>query len=224
LGTGTDTNTERGLLNVEPQTSKWIYIVLGILCLTPLVSPPTALFLGFIVANLLGQPFGKKLSKTTKMLLQVSVVGLGFGMNLFSAMEAGSQGLLFTIAVIGGTLLLGYMLGRLLKIDDRITGLISSGTAICGGSAIAAVAPVIQAGEKQISVALGIVFILNSIALFVFPAIGHSLLLSEEFCCRGSGRVGPQSVRSCNDCKARPCFMDNSGDYWLCGFFRKKIR
>lgn len=176
----TDTDNTNGLLKVNTSFSQGIYIILIIFCLSPFASPPLALLLGFITANLFGQPFSKKVSKITKILLQVSVVGLGFGMNLQSAIKAGGQGLLFTIAVIGGTLLLGYLLGRLLKTEKNITSLISSGTAICGGSAIAAVAPIIHATEKQISVALGTVFILNSVALFIFPFIGHSFNLTEQ--------------------------------------------
>ena len=101
-------------------------------------------------------------------------------MNIFSAMAAGRQGVLFTIVTIIGTLLLGAVLGKVLKIERKTTHLISSGTAICGGSAIAAIAPVVKADEKQISVALGIVFILNSVALFIFPLIGHRLGLSQS--------------------------------------------
>jgi uncharacterized integral membrane protein (TIGR00698 family) len=111
--------------------------------------------------------------------LQVSVVGLGFGMNVQTALQAGRQGILFTIASIAGTLSLGALLGYFFKIEKKTSVLVSCGTAICGGSAIAAVAPVIKAEEKQISVALGTIFILNSIALFVFPAIGHWLHLSQ---------------------------------------------
>src|SRR6201999_1640393 len=109
----------------------------------------------------------------------VSVIGLGFGMNVHSAIRAGEQGVLFTIASIATTLAFGFLLGRWLKVEQKSSFLISSGTAICGGSAIAAVSPVIKADEKQISVALGCVFILNSIALFVFPVIGHYFNLSQ---------------------------------------------
>jgi uncharacterized integral membrane protein (TIGR00698 family) len=107
------------------------------------------------------------------------VVGLGFGMNVHSALQAGKEGILFTVASITGTLLFGTLMGRWLNIEKKTSFLISSGTAICGGSAIAAISPVIKAEEKQISVALGCVFILNSIALFIFPLIGHYLNLSQ---------------------------------------------
>lgn len=169
-----------GILNLSLRQRKTILVLLAGLCLVPVISPPVALLGGLVAANLIGQPFGSKLSKVTKMLLQVAVVGLGFGMNLHSALRAGSQGMLFTMVSIAGTLLAGWGLGRLLKTDRKTSSLISSGTAICGGSAIAAVAPIIGADEKQTSVALGTVFILNSVALLIFPLVGHSLQMSEH--------------------------------------------
>lgn len=156
-----------------------MFLLVALACLTPLISPPLALLLGLIFANTIGHPFLQFNGKATKILLQVSVVGLGFGMNIHSALKAGKEGILFTIASILGTLVLGYFLGKVLKIESKISQLISSGTAICGGNAIAAIAPVINASGKQISVALGTVFVLNSIALLIFPAIGHYLHLSE---------------------------------------------
>ncbi len=153
------------------------FVALILFCLTPWCSPPLALALGLAFALTLGSPF--KTSKATKLLLQFSVVGLGFGMNLEKVMQAGRAGLLFTIATIAGTLLLGYLLGRAMRISSGTAHLISSGTAICGGSAIAAVGPVIEASDEEMSVSLGTVFILNSIALFVFPAIGAALQLTQ---------------------------------------------
>ncbi len=158
-----------------------LFVVAALICLTPFISAPIALLMGIVLAQLTGIPFPAffKDYKVTPRLLQYSVVGLGFGMNIFSAVAAGKQGVLFTLATIVGTLTLGALLGILLKIDRKTTHLISSGTAICGGSAIAAVAPVLRADEKQISVALGIVFILNSIALFTFPPIGRALHMTD---------------------------------------------
>lgn len=158
---------------------KILFIIAVALCATPLVTPPVALFAGLIFAQFIGHPFIQHNKKITTMLLQVSVVGLGFGMNLYSAMKAGSQGILFTIVSIIATLGLGLLLGRLFKTDEKTSYLVAAGTAICGGSAIAAVSPVIQAKEEQISVSLGIVFILNAIALFIFPPIGHWLGLTQ---------------------------------------------
>jgi uncharacterized integral membrane protein (TIGR00698 family) len=164
---------------IDLRAKKIIYTGLAVLCLFPIVSPPVALLMGLLVANLMGNPFATSTAKLSKVLLQVSVVGLGFGMNIFSAIKAGSQGVLFTVITIAGTLTAGYLLGRAFKIDKKTTSLVSSGTAICGGSAIAAVAPVINASKEQISVALGAVFILNSIALLVFPSVGHAFDMSQ---------------------------------------------
>ncbi|MCU1288262.1 MAG: putative sulfate exporter family transporter [Acidobacteria bacterium] len=159
---------------------KIVFFLLLVFCLTPFSSPPLALALGLIMALTLGNPYPEQSKKTTKFLLQASVVLLGFGMNLNSVINAGKTGVLFTIATIFGTLILGYFTGKVLKINDKTSALISSGTAICGGSAIAAVAPAINADSDEISVSLGTVFILNSVALFIFPIIGHSLNLTEN--------------------------------------------
>ncbi|WCT11740.1 YeiH family protein [Mucilaginibacter jinjuensis] len=167
------------LFNMNDNTRKVIFIFGIALCLTPFISPAVALLMGLVVAQFIGHPYLHLNHKATHILLQVSVVGLGFGMNVHSAMQAGKEGILFTIASISGTLVFGYLMGRWLNIEKKTSYLISAGTAICGGSAIAAISPVIKAEEKQISVALGCVFILNSIALFVFPVIGHHFNLSQ---------------------------------------------
>ncbi|RVT98405.1 putative sulfate exporter family transporter [Mucilaginibacter limnophilus] len=167
------------LLHINHTGRKVIFVICVALCATPFVSPAIALFLGLIVAQVSGHPYLHLNHRLTHWLLQVSVVGLGFGMNVHSAMQAGREGILFTVVSISSTLVFGYLMGRWLNIDQKTSYLISSGTAICGGSAIAAISPVIKADEKQISVALGCVFILNSIALFVFPVIGHYFNLSQ---------------------------------------------
>jgi len=154
-----------------------LFFALLLFCVTPWCSPPIALALGLALALTLGSPY--KTAKQTKLLLQISVVGLGFGMNLQKVVEAGRTGIVFTLATIIGTLLLGYLLGRAMQVSHGTAHLISSGTAICGGSAIAAVGPVIGASDEEMSVSLGTVFILNSIALFAFPAIGHALHLTQ---------------------------------------------
>ncbi|HXB07761.1 MAG TPA: putative sulfate exporter family transporter [Puia sp.] len=156
-----------------------IFAVAVLLCLTPLVSAPMALVLGLVVALFVGHPFLHLNHRATHLLLQVSVVGLGFGINAATALSAGREGFLFTVVSIFGTLGFGLMLGRWMRIDKKTSLLISGGTAICGGSAIAALAPVIRAEERQVSVALGAVFILNSVALFLFPVVGHWLGLSQ---------------------------------------------
>lgn len=167
------------LININDNAKKAIFIICVAFCLTPFASPAIALLLGLVIAQIIGHPYLHLNHKATHLLLQVSVVGLGFGMNVHSALQAGKEGVLFTIASITGTLVFGYFMGKWLTIEKKTSFLISSGTAICGGSAIAAISPVIKAEEKQISVALGCVFVLNSIALFVFPVIGHSLNLSQ---------------------------------------------
>ena len=161
-------------------TSKIFFLSAVVLCLFPFVSPPIALLLGIIFAQFIEHPYPHHNQRATHILLQLSVVGLGFGMNVSTALQAGKEGFLFTVVSILGTLVLGYVAGRFLKINHKTSFLISVGTAICGGSAIAAVSPVIKAEEKQISIALGTVFILNSLALFIFPFIGGQLHLSQS--------------------------------------------
>ena len=175
----TEKKSLRRFLEKSITAREVIFFVLVVLCSSPFVSPPVALLLGLIVAQFIGHPYLHLNHKATHILLQVSVVGLGFGMNVTSAMKAGKEGIVFTIVSIIGTLVIGYLMGKFLKIDKKSSYLISAGTAICGGSAIAAISPVIKAEEKQISVALGTVFILNSVALFIFPMIGHALNLSQ---------------------------------------------
>lgn len=160
-------------------SQKIIFIAAAVLSLLPFISPAIALLMGLILAQVMEHPYAAASQKATHILLKISVIGLGFGMNIFSTIEAGKEGILFTIASIFGVLTIGYLIGRLLKIDFKTSSLISAGTAICGGSAIAALSPVIKANPKQISVALGTVFILNSIALFLFPVIGHLLHLTQ---------------------------------------------
>lgn len=174
---GLDNHNQTFLLSENNR--KIIFILALILCLFPIMSPPTALLLGLILAQLVENPFSHLNHKAINWLLKISVVGLGFGMNIFNAIQAGRQGILFTIASIITVLTVGIIAGCYLKVDKRTSFLISAGTAICGGSAIAALSPVIKAEEKQISVAMGVIFILNSIALFVFPIIGHGLHLSQ---------------------------------------------
>ena len=156
-----------------------LFTVAALACLTPWISPPIALAIGLAIGLTLGNPWPKETSKATKLLLQASVVGLGFGMNMAAVIRAGTQGIGFTIATIFGTLLAGTLLGRALGIPSRTTHLIASGTAICGGSAIAAVGPVVGATDEEMSVSLGTVFILNAVALFVFPPIGVALGLTQ---------------------------------------------
>lgn len=157
---------------------KILFIILAALCFLPIVSPPIALFLGIIFVNIFGQVFNA--DKIIKIVLQVSIVGLGFGINLKQALQAGSEGFLFTVFSITLIVVLGIVLGYIFRIDKIITQLISFGTAICGGSAIAAIAPILKADGKQTSVSLGIIFLLNALALFIFPEIGQYFHLSQN--------------------------------------------
>lgn len=173
-------NNRKKFLDRNITTRELIFLLALVFCLSPLISPPLALLLGIGIAQFIGHPYMHLNHKATHILLQVSVVGLGFGMNVNSALQAGKEGFMFTVVSIFGTLLFGYFLGKILKINRKTSFLISTGTAICGGSAIAAVSPVIKAEEKQISIALGTIFILNSIALFIFPIVGKQFHLSQS--------------------------------------------
>ncbi|MDD3320590.1 MAG: putative sulfate exporter family transporter [Paludibacter sp.] len=157
-----------------------IYIVMAILCLTSYITPPFALFMGLIFALTLGNPLPVFNKKVSKYLLQISVVGLGFGMNLQESLKAGSDGMFFTIVSVTSVMFLGITLGKWLKVSKVSSYLISTGTAICGGSAIAAVGPIAKADESEMSVSLATIFVLNAIALFLFPALGHWLELTQR--------------------------------------------
>lgn len=151
-----------------------------VFCLTPWASPPIALALGLVLAQTVGNPFTSHTKAFTHKLLQFSVIGLGFGMNAHAAVQAGKEGILFTVVSIFGTLLMGYFVGKWLGLGKHVVHLISCGTAICGGSAIAAIGPVLRAKDEEMSVALGTVFVLNAIALFAFPPIGHALSMTQN--------------------------------------------
>jgi len=147
------------------------------------VSSPIALLLGIVFALTFGATYEKFTKLMSKKMLQYSVIGLGFGMNVTQAIASGREGMLFTIVSVFGTLAIGYVIGRkILKVDSQTSYLISSGTAICGGSAIAAVGPTIKARSESMSVALGVVFVLNAVGLFIFPYIGDAIgMTMKEF-------------------------------------------
>ena len=156
----------------------FLYLLLPLLCMCSFVTAPMALFCGILLAFLkIERPFEFK--KYSSPLLQYSVVLMGFGMNLQQVIEVSSKGIVLTACSVLLVFLLGMLLGRLLKVDRNTTMLISSGTAICGGSAIAAVSPIINAKDNQISFALTVVFVLNALALFIFPPIGGALNMGE---------------------------------------------
>ena len=166
-----------------PQASRYagyVYILVAVLCLTPWVTPPVALFAGLVFAFFLGSPFPVFNRRASRYLLQVSVVGLGFGMNLSESLRAGADGIVFTIFSVVGVMAVGILIGRLFRVDRQTAYLISSGTAICGGSAIAATGPIAKANEAQMSVSLATIFVLNAVALFLFPPLGHLLGLTQQ--------------------------------------------
>jgi uncharacterized integral membrane protein (TIGR00698 family) len=144
------------------------------------VSPPVALAMGLVFGLLLPHPYGREANKFSKFLLQASVVGLGFGMNLHQVLQAGRSGFVYTMLGICFALLAGMGLGALLGVQRVPAFLISTGTAICGGSAIAALGPITQASDEEMAVALGTIFVLNSVALLIFPAIGGALKLTQS--------------------------------------------
>lgn len=160
--------------------SKNIFFAGLILCASGLVSPPIALAAGLVYGLSFTHPYHLDAKRLSKLLLQVSVVGLGFGMNLTEVIHAGTSGFVYTAVSISVALLLGWSLGRLLNVGKKVSYLISVGTAICGGSAIAAIAPISQASEEEIAVSLATIFSLNSIALLVFPAVGSALHLTQN--------------------------------------------
>ena len=152
---------------------------LSVLCIW--ITPPVALFIGLLFALLCGHAYPKFNKIISKKLLQYSVVGLGFGMNLQASLASGKEGMAFTVVSVIGTMIIGMFIGhKLLKVNHDTSYLISSGTAICGGSAIASVGPVIKAKDSDMSVALATIFILNAIGLFVFPALGEWLGLTQK--------------------------------------------
>ncbi|MFR9603612.1 MAG: putative sulfate exporter family transporter [Rikenellaceae bacterium] len=159
---------------------KFAFIAIAILCATPIVSAPIALVAGFLFTFIFGHPMARFASQTTSWLLKASVVGIGFGMNVYEAMSVGREGFGLTLCSITIVLTVGYLLGRAMGLNRRMAHLISSGTAICGGSAIAAVAPAIEAKDEEISISLGVIFLLNSIALIIFPIMGHYFGLTQH--------------------------------------------
>lgn len=158
---------------------KYLYYIVALLCFFPFVSAPMALFCGILFSLLkIEKPFQFK--KYSSPILQYSVVLMGFGMNLQQVIEVSSKGIILTACSVLLVFLLGVFLGKILKVERNTTFLISSGTAICGGSAIAAVSPIVGAKDSQISFSLTVVFVLNAIALFIFPFIGHYFNMSQE--------------------------------------------
>ncbi|MCG6202735.1 YeiH family protein [Psychromonas antarctica] len=168
------------LTNSHWQKRDLIFFGFAILCLTPLITSPIALVIGFTLVTLGLIPKHLDINHLTKKMLSYSIIGLGFGINFEQAISASKDGIGLILISIFSTLTIGTLLTRAMKIDRKTGHLIASGTAICGGSAIAAIAPAINAKGDQTSLALAVVFILNSVALFVFPLLGHLLNMSQH--------------------------------------------
>lgn len=169
------------------QAAKLIYVLIIALIVFPFdhwglptITAPVALLAGLIFAFIFKNPYPKFNKKTSKYLLQASVVCLGFKMNIEESLKSGSEGMMFTVVSVIGVMALGVMVGYWLSLNRKTSYLIASGTAICGGSAIAAVGPVLKANENEMAVSLGVIFILNAIALFIFPPIGHLLDMTQQ--------------------------------------------
>lgn len=156
------------------------FFIAAVVCLTPWISSPTALLIGFILSSVGLVPDDLPVGKLTKKLLAYSIVGLGFGIHFKEALAVTGDGIGLIIASIFGTLLVGTLVAKRIGLNKKGAYLISAGTSICGGSAIAAVSPAIRATDAQTGLALAVVFVLNSIALFVFPLIGHALNLDQH--------------------------------------------
>ncbi|CAM4155750.1 YeiH family protein [Zobellia roscoffensis] len=165
---------------MKDRMTKAIFIGLALLVVSGWVNSPTALLLGFGFTLFFNNPFKAYCHKAIHSFLKVSVVGLGFGMFIKETLETSKEGFTLTFLSILLTVSLGFLLTKLLKLDTKLGHLITSGTSVCGGSAIAAISPVINAKSKSISIALGVVFLLNSVALFVFPAVGHYMHLTQH--------------------------------------------
>ncbi len=157
-----------------------LFWLLAVFALTPWSSPGVSLLLGILFAISIGNPYPKQSKLASKYSLQAAVVGLGFGLDFTTVLRVGAHGFFITLITISATLAIGMLIGRLLHVERKAAMLIAVGTAICGGSAIAAVGPVIKANDEEMSVSLGTVFILNAIALFLFPIIGHALGMTED--------------------------------------------
>jgi uncharacterized integral membrane protein (TIGR00698 family) len=168
------------VLGITTLHGKNIFFVGLLVAASGIISPPIALALGILFGFTVEHPFPSESSSLAKLLLQLSVIALGFGMNLKQVIHAGRSGFIYTAGSISLAIALGLLLGRLFRIGGKASFLITAGTAICGGSAIAAVAPITDASEEEISVSMGTVFLLNSVALLIFPAIGYALHLSQN--------------------------------------------
>lgn len=164
----------------QKKTHGSAFVALFLLTAVPLITSPIALIAGFFFSFLFDNPFPEKSARLSKVLLKISVVGLGFGVNFAEVLEVGKNSLLLTLISLVATIILGELLGRALQLSANTRTLVSFGTAICGGSAIAAMAPVIRAKDEEIAVSMATVFALNALALVLFPPLGHLFGLSQH--------------------------------------------
>ena len=167
-------------LSVMPALAKILFFLALVLSFTGLLSPPIALTIGILFGLCFAHPYAAVARTSARILLQICVVALGFGMNLHEVLKAGRSGFVYTALGISFALVVGLALGKLLRVRGNSSFLITAGTAICGGSAIAAIGPILHADDEEMSVSLGTVFILNSVALLIFPPIGGALHLSQS--------------------------------------------
>ncbi|MFK3871963.1 MULTISPECIES: YeiH family protein [Pseudoalteromonas] len=167
-------------MSVSDRIKKPLYLLCFVLCITPLIGGGSALICGAMFAILLGNPFAELSQKASKWMLKAAVVGLGFAVDFNQVIEVGRSSLVLTIVSITAIIGLGEILTQVFKLNRNTGVLISFGTAICGGSAIAAMAPVIKAKDHEVAVALGVVFLLNGVGLLLFPTIGHYFSLSQH--------------------------------------------
>lgn len=165
---------------MTPIGAKRIFLLCIIISASGFVSPAVALGAGIAFGLLLPHPFAPESRDLSRLLLQASVVALGFGMNLHQVVHAGASGFAYTAVSIVCAILLGTLLGRMLSVHPKAAFLITCGTAICGGSAIAAIAPITNASDEDMAVSLGTVFTLNAVALLAFPMIGLALHLTQS--------------------------------------------
>lgn len=173
--------------SAKMKLAKGVYIAIVLILIFPLdklglpaATAPIALFVGLLFAFVFPMPFPRFNKKGSKYLLQASVVGLGFGMSVTKALESGGQGMMFTIVSVIGVMVLGVLIGYWFHLNRKTSYLISAGTAICGGSAIAAVGPVLRASDEEMAVSLGVIFILNAVALFIFPPMGRFFDMTDQ--------------------------------------------
>jgi len=166
--------------NFGSSRKKFLFVLCGLVCLFSSINGQLALLIGFAFRLIIGTVEIKIVPKLCKWFLQISVVTLGLCINIQEAADVGQENFLYITFSVIAILGLGWLISRFLKINANLSLLISSGTAICGGSAIASISPIIKAPNRDISVALSVIFILNALAVLLFPSLGHGLNMSQS--------------------------------------------